>query len=105
VAILVYLRFELAATANLRDFEGDLRAMAVRAEDQRGYIWSEMGPSLGDASVYIVVSAWKTIDDVRTWEHEPVHEEIQHKWEPYFLKPLVHERWMPWIRPETDQAT
>jgi hypothetical protein len=45
VAIFVYLGFRLAETADIQDFEGDMRAMAELAETQPGYVWSEMGRS------------------------------------------------------------
>ena len=47
------------------DFEGDLRAMAELAEAQPGYLWSDMGPSMVEPSVYVVVSEWYGIDYVR----------------------------------------
>jgi len=72
VSIFVYLRFHLVQTADRQDFEGDLRAMAELAESQPGYLWSGMGPSLEESSVYVVVSEWDEVDDVRRWEHEPV---------------------------------
>ena len=99
MSIFVYLRFQLVQTADRQDFEGDLRAMAELAESQPGYLWSEMGPSLEESSVYVVVSEWDEVDDVRRWEHEPVHTEIQRKWEPQFSEPLVHRRFTLWQRP------
>jgi heme-degrading monooxygenase HmoA len=99
VAIFVYLRFRLAETADIQDFEGDMRAMAELAETQPGYVWSEMGRSMQDQPVYVVVSEWDDIDDVRAWEHNAVHVEVQHTWEPHLLEPLVHRRFTPWERP------
>jgi heme-degrading monooxygenase HmoA len=99
VPIFVYLRFCLAETADRQDFEGDLRAMAELAETQPGYLWSDMGPSMVEPSVYVVVSEWYGIDHVRAWEHEATHDEIQHKWEAHFREPLVHRRFTSWERP------
>jgi heme-degrading monooxygenase HmoA len=99
MAIFVYLRFQLAQTADIQDFEGDMRGMAEIAENQPGYIWSEMGRSMQDQLVYVVVSEWNDIDDVRGWEHNGVHVEVQHKWEPQLLEPLVHRRFTRWERP------
>jgi hypothetical protein len=45
-----------------------------------------------DHLVSFVVSEWDDIDDVRAWEHNGVHVEVQHKWEPQLLEPLVHRR-------------
>lgn len=98
MAILVYLRFRLAETVDIQDFEGDMRAMAELAEAQPGYVWSEMGRSMQDQLVYVVVSEWDDIDDVRGWEHNGVHVEVQHKWEPQLLAPLVHRRFTLWER-------
>jgi heme-degrading monooxygenase HmoA len=99
MAIFVYLRFRLAETADLQDFEGDMQAMSELAETQPGYVWSEMGRSMQDQLVYVVVSEWDDIDDVRDWEHHEVHAEIQRKWEPHQQEPLVHRRFTPWERP------
>lgn len=95
MAIFVYLRFLLAGTADLEDFEGDMRAMAELAETQPGYLWSEMGRSMQDQLAYVVVSEWEDIDDVRAWEHNAAHIQIQHKWEVHFDEPLVHRRFTP----------
>jgi heme-degrading monooxygenase HmoA len=99
VSIFVYLRFCLAESADREVFDGDIRAMAELAENQPGYIWSQMGPSMQEPSVYVVVSEWSDLDDVRSWEHERVQTEIQRKWEPHFSEPLVHRRFTPWQRP------
>jgi heme-degrading monooxygenase HmoA len=99
MAIFVYMRFCLAETADPQDFEGDLRAMAELAEAQPGYLWSDMGASMVEPSVYIVVSEWYGIDHVRAWEHEAIHEEIQHKWEAHYRDPFVHRRFTSWERP------
>jgi len=99
VSIFVYLRFHLGQTADRQDFEGDLRAMAELAESQPGYLWSEMGPSMAASSVYVVVSEWDEVGDVRRWEHDPLHTEIQRKWEPQLGEPLIHRRFTLWQRP------
>ena len=99
MSIFVYLRFRLTETADLQDFEGDMQAMSELAETQPGYVWSEMGRSMQDQLVYVVVSEWDDIDDVRGWEHHGVHAEIQRKWEPHLQEPLAHRRFTPWERP------
>jgi heme-degrading monooxygenase HmoA len=99
MAIFVYLRFRLAKTADIQDFEGGMRTMAELAETQPGYVWSEMGRSMQDQLVYVVVSEWDDIDDVRGWEHNGMHVEIQRKWEPHLHGSLVHRRFTPWERP------
>jgi len=52
-----------------------------------------------ESLVFVVVSEWDGVDDVRRWEHEPVHTEIQGKWDPQLSEPLVHRRFTPWQRP------
>ena len=99
MSIFVYLRFQLAETGDIQDFECDMRAMAELAEAQPGYMLSEMGRSMRDQPVYVVLSEWDDIDDVRGWEHNGVHVEIQRKWEPHLQEPLVHRRFTPWARP------
>jgi heme-degrading monooxygenase HmoA len=99
MAIFVYLRFRLAETADMQDFERDMGAMAEIAMTQPGYMWSEMGRSMPDQLAYVVVSEWDDIDDVRGWEHNEMHVEIQRKWEPHLHQPLVHRRFTPWERP------
>jgi heme-degrading monooxygenase HmoA len=99
VTVLVYLRFSLVENTDLDDFRGDLWAMAELAEDQPGHHWSEIGQSIQDPSVFVIASEWNTLDDVRAWEHEDRHVEIQHKWEPQFREPLLHQRFTPWERP------
>lgn len=99
MAILVYLRFSLADAADLDDFRGDLWAMAELAQDQPGHHWSEIGQSIREPTVFVIASEWTTVDDVRAWEHEDRHVQIQHKWEPLFREPLVHQRFEPWERP------
>ena len=99
MTVFSYLRFSLADDADQQDFEGDMRAMAELASSEPGYIWSEMGPSMDDPSIYIVVSEWNDVEDVRRWEHEAVHVQVQRKWEQRFREPLLHRRFSPWERP------
>ena len=99
MAIFVCLWFRMAETADVQDFEGDMLAMAELAKTQPGYVWSEMGRSMQDPLTYVVVSEWEDIEDVRAWEHNEVHVEIQRKWEPHFHEPLVHRRFTLWERP------
>ena len=61
--------------------------------------WTEMGPSIADPRVYIVVSEWDTVEQVRAWEHVPEHEAAAKRWEPLYREPLVHRRFTPWVRP------
>jgi heme-degrading monooxygenase HmoA len=99
VTILSYLRFSLTQEADRGDFEKDMRAMLELARHQEGFRWAEMGPSLTDPSVYLVVSEWDEVGQVRAWEHEEEHSGVMEKWEPLYREPLFHQRFVPWTRP------
>jgi len=99
MTILSSLRFALLAEADLEAFDRDMREMLALGERQPGYRWTEMGPSIADPRVYIVVSEWDTVEQVRAWEHVPEHEAAAKRWEPLYREPLVHRRFTPWVRP------
>jgi heme-degrading monooxygenase HmoA len=101
VSVLSYLRFALSPNADRDDFEHDMRAMLGLAESQPGYRWSEMGSSMVDPTVYVVVSEWDDVDRIRSWEHEEEHSGVMKKWEPLYREPLLHRRFVPWVRPAT----
>ncbi len=97
--ILSYLRFSLRTGSDLAAFEGDMHAMLSLAERQPGFRWAEMGPSIIDDHVYLVVSEWDSVEQVRAWEHEEEHSDVMERWEPHYREPLVHRRFVPWQRP------
>jgi heme-degrading monooxygenase HmoA len=99
VTILSYLRFSLTREADRQDFEKDMRSMLDLATRRPGYRWAEMGPSLLDPTVYLVVSEWDDVEQVRAWEHEEEHSGVMEKWEPQYREPLFHQRFVPWQRP------
>jgi heme-degrading monooxygenase HmoA len=98
MTVLVTLRFRLADAADIEEFEGDLRAMEALAGTQPGYRWSEMRRSVDDALVYLVVSEWDDIEQVRAWEREDRHA-VQLEWMSRLAEPLEHRRFTPWQRP------
>jgi len=99
MTILSYLKFSMREDFDRRDFEQDLRAMLTLAERQPGYEWAEMGPSMTDGHVYVIVSEWDDVERVRAWEHVEEHEGIGKKWEPHYRETLLHRRFVPWQRP------
>ena len=99
MSILSYLKFSLAPDADRQAFERDMHAMFELAASQPGYRWAEMGPSMTDPQVYLVVSEWDDVEQVRAWEHIEEHEGVMEKWEPAYAEPLVHRRFEPWQRP------
>jgi heme-degrading monooxygenase HmoA len=106
MSVLSYLRFSLRPEADRPDFERDLQAMLELAGRQPGFQWAEMGPSLTDHAVYIVVSEWDEVEQVRAWEHEEEHSGVMEKWEPRYREALLHRRFVPWQRPApSDEAS
>jgi len=105
MTVLAYLRFVLAGGADREAFERDLAAVSKLAEGQPGFRWSETGRDPWDDRRYVVVSEWDEVDQVRAFEHHPEHEAIIRRWESRYDEKFVHRRFVPWIRPEADQAT
>jgi heme-degrading monooxygenase HmoA len=99
MSILSYLRFSLTQDADRPDFERDMLAMLDLARAQPGYRWADMGPSLVEPSVYLVVSEWDDVEQVRAWEHVEEHSGIMTKWEPHYDESFLHRRFVPWRRP------
>ena len=56
---------------------------------------------LRGGGIDVVVSEWDDVDHVRAWEHFEEHEGVMQKWEPSYREPLVHQRFVPWRRPES----
>jgi len=98
MTILSYLKFSLVPEADREDFERDMHAMFELATRQPGFRWAEMGPSMRDPTVYVVVSEWDDVERVRSWEHEEEHSGVMQKWEPRYRDPLLHQRFVPWVR-------
>ena len=101
VTLLSYLRFALSSDSDLAEFEQDMRDMLAMAEKQPGFQWAEMGPSMTDEHVYLVVSEWDDVEQVRVWEHVEEHTGLMEKWEPRYRDPFLHRRFVPWQRPAT----
>ena len=100
MTILSYIKFSLMAEADRGEFERDMHAMFELARRQAGFRWAEMGPSMIDSSVYLVVSEWDDVERVRSWAHEEEHAGVMQKWEPQYREPLTHQRFVPWVRPK-----
>jgi heme-degrading monooxygenase HmoA len=100
VTILSYLRFALQQGADESAFERDLADMLSLCRSQPGFRWAEVARATTGETVYLVVSEWDEIEQVRAWEHHPEHEAVMDRWEGEYREPFVHRRFVPWIRPE-----
>jgi heme-degrading monooxygenase HmoA len=72
--------------------------MEELAGTQPGYRWSEMARSMRDPLVYLVVSEWDDIEQVRAWEREDRHA-VQLEWMSRLAEPLEHRRFTHWRGP------
>lgn len=82
-------------------FERDLGEMLRVSRSQPGFRWAEVAQATTDDAVYLVVSEWDEIEQVRAWEHHPDHEAVMERWEGEYREPFIHRRFVPWIRPES----
>jgi heme-degrading monooxygenase HmoA len=99
VALFSYLRFSLLSSADLAEFEQDMHSMLALAEKQPGFQWAEMGASMTDEHVYVVVSEWDDVEHARAWEHVEEHTGVMEKWEAQYREAFIHRRFVPWLRP------
>ena len=99
MSILSYLRFALTADADHDAFARDIEGMRALAARQPGYRWAEVGRDPADPTVWVVVSEWDSVEQVRAWEHHPDHEALYEPWEAHYREPFVHRRFTPWVRP------
>jgi heme-degrading monooxygenase HmoA len=100
VTILSYLRFAIEDGSDSEAFEDDLDRMLELSREQPGFRWAEVARGLSDPTVYVIVSEWDEVEQVRAWEHHPEHEQVMDRWEGRYREPFVHRRFVPWIRPE-----
>lgn len=99
MTILSYLRFALADGADREAFEKDLDDMLRLSREQPGFRGAEVARSTADDRVWIVVSEWDDVEQVRAWEHHPDHEVVIKRWEERYREPFEHRRFVPWERP------
>ncbi|HET6771221.1 MAG TPA: antibiotic biosynthesis monooxygenase family protein [Actinomycetota bacterium] len=100
MTVLSYLRFSLQQGADAAAFERDLGEMLTLSRSQPGFRWAEVARATTGDPVYLVVSEWDQIEQVRAWEHHPEHEAVMDRWEGEYREPFIHRRFVPWIRPE-----
>jgi heme-degrading monooxygenase HmoA len=100
VTVLSYLRFALKPGSDIDAFERDLEGMLQLSGSQPGFRWAEVARATAEDAVYLVVSEWDEVEQVRAWEHHPEHEAVMDRWEGEYREPFIHRRFVPWTRPE-----
>ena len=76
VKILIYRKVTPGKEKELSEAVRNLRSQAIHAE---GYISGETLRSIGDPSVHLVISAWKSIEDWNNWFNTPERKAFQQK--------------------------
>lgn len=84
VKVIIERRVKQGMDTNLANLMRELRAKALLA---KGYISGETLRAHDDTSLYLVISTWKSLDDWKTWEENPVRKEVQAKIDAILEKP------------------
>jgi len=100
MSVLSYLRFVLADADDRDRFEAELLAIRELEREQPGFRWAEVGRDPWNGRVYVVVSEWDDVEQVRAFEHHPQHEAVMRRWEDRYAETFAHRRFVPWVRPE-----
>lgn len=84
VKVIIERRVKQGMDTNLANLMRELRAKALLA---KGYISGETLRAHDDTSLYLVISTWKSLDDWKAWEENPVRKEVQAKIDAILEKP------------------
>ncbi|RLB04166.1 MAG: antibiotic biosynthesis monooxygenase [Deltaproteobacteria bacterium] len=76
IKVIIERRVKKGMDTDLAKLMRELRAKAMLA---KGYISGETLRAHDDPTLYLVISTWKSLDDWRAWEKNPVRKEIQTK--------------------------
>ncbi len=76
IKVIIERRVKKGMDTDLAKLMRELRAKAMLA---KGYISGETLRAHDDPTLYLVISTWKSLDDWRAWEENPVRKEIQTK--------------------------
>ncbi len=67
-----------------------MRQMRARAMFAPGYISGETLRAHDDPTCYVVISTWRSLDDWKAWEQNPLRKEIQSKIDAILLTKSRH---------------
>ncbi|MBI4641943.1 MAG: antibiotic biosynthesis monooxygenase [Candidatus Tectomicrobia bacterium] len=89
MAVLSYLKLSFEQEAQLKDAEADIDRLMELAKTQRGYQSAEVLKAQKDPKVYVIISLWDSVEDIRAWEHHSDHARVMNR---YAYK-LDHKRY------------
>lgn len=89
--VFSYLKLSFFDGTDFSKVEKDMDMLMNLSKSQKGFQWAELYQDPKDPKVYLIVSLWDAVEDVRAWEHHPDHEAVMNKY-PYNI---VHKRYSP----------
>lgn len=80
-------------------FEEDMDEAYELARKQPGYLWGHYGRSMVDGR-YFVISEWQTYEEMKAFEHEARHEQIQDESEKRYApgRDAENRKFVAWYR-------
>ncbi len=92
VKIMIERKFKEAPTIENLEAIDELRIMAMR---QKGYIGGETIVNHDDSQEVLVLSAWTSVEDWRTWEENRERDELEDFLSPFLAEPAKIRAFMP----------
>lgn len=82
-------------------FEQDMDVVMELAKKQPGYLWAHWGRSSVDGR-YFVLSEWESYDEMKAFEHESAHEDLQEINEKRYVpgRDMENRKFLAWYRPD-----
>lgn len=91
MAIFSYLKLSFFEGTDFSELNKEMDSLMELAKSQKGFQWADLYTDPKDTKVYLIVSLWDTVEEIRAWEHHPVHEAAMDK----YPHTLVHQRYTP----------
>lgn len=96
VKVLISRRIKQGAEV---DVLVNLSSLRARAMEQTGYISGETLVGHDDPHKLVVISTWASLENWKTWKHEPDRRQVEALLEPYLMEPTSYEVFIPGARP------